>query len=82
MGEMEVEKLLSRISQKLNVLIAVQLKAAGDAISFSPSERGKRGVGDLVRYLSKAGLDSKDISEITGAPLASVRTLLTPGRKK
>lgn len=78
----EVEKLLLQISQKLNVLIAVQLKTAGEAIDFGINERGKRGVGDLARFLAKAGLDSKDISEITGAPLASIRTLLTPSRKK
>jgi hypothetical protein len=82
MKEGKVESLLSEISQKLSVLIALQLKMAGDTIDFGTDERRKRGVGDLARYLAKAGLDAKSISEVTGAPLTSVRTLLTPGRKK
>jgi DNA-directed RNA polymerase specialized sigma24 family protein len=36
----------------------------------------------LTRYLADMGLDSKDIAEILGTPLQSVRTLLTPTRRK
>jgi hypothetical protein len=36
----------------------------------------------LVRDLADMGLDAKDIAEIRGWPLKSVRTLLMPTRRK
>jgi hypothetical protein len=70
------------ISRKLNVLIALSLRHLLADKNFSTKGRSKQGVGDLVRYLSDMGLDPKDISEIVGSPLTSVRTLLTPTRRK
>jgi len=70
------------VSKKLNVLIAIALRQLTGDKDFSQSKKRKQGVGDLVRYLSDMGLDAKDISEILGAPLQSVRTLLTPTRRK
>jgi hypothetical protein len=62
--------------------IALSLRQLlGDA-DFSAKGKRKHGVGDLVRYLADMGLDAKDISEIVGSPLTSVRTQLTPTRRK
>ena len=70
------------VSAKLNVLIAVAIKQLLGDKSFSSSGKRKHGAGDIVRYLADFGLDSKDIAQIVGSPLASVRTLLTPTRRK
>jgi len=70
------------ISNKLNVLIALSLRQLLGDKDFSTKGRRKRGVGGLVRYLADMGLDAKDISEILGSPLTSVRTQLTPTRRK
>ena len=77
---MENEKILTEISQKLNVLIALSLKNLSDTVSFENSGKRTTGVGEVVRYLHSHGLENTDISKITGAPLTSVRTLLTPTR--
>jgi hypothetical protein len=69
------------ISKKLNVLIALSLRQLLGDKEFPASKR-KKGIGDLVRYLADMGLDAKDIAEIVGSPLTSVRTLLTPTRRK
>lgn len=75
-------ELETAISKKLNVLIALSLRQlVGDA-DFRQSGKRNTGAGDLVRYLAEFGLDSKDIAEIVGSPLSSVRTLLTPARRK
>lgn len=76
------EKILEEISKKLNVLIALSLRQLQKDKEFTSNERRKQGIGELARYFSKFGLDATDISEITGAPLQSVRTLLTPKRRK
>lgn len=76
------EKILAEVSKKLNVLIALSLRQLLGEKEFSGNEKRKQGVGDLARYLNNMGLEAKDIAEITGAPLQSVRTLLTPKRKK
>lgn len=76
------EKILSEISKKLSILIALSLRQLLEDKEFSGSEKRKQGIGELARYLNNMGLDAKDISEITGAPLQSVRTLLTPKRRK
>ena len=75
------EKTLSDISKKLNILISISLKHLLNDREFG-SKRGRKGLGDLARYLADLGLDSKDVAEILGAPLGSVRTLLTPNRRK
>jgi hypothetical protein len=69
------------ISKKLNVLIALSLRQLLGDKEFPTSKR-RKGIGDLVHYLSDMGLDAKDIAEIVGSPLTSVRTLLTPTRRK
>jgi len=72
------EKDLSDISKKLNVLISLSIRnLTGDKELGTKSKR----VGDLARYLADMQLDPKDIAEILGAPLSSVRTLLTPRRR-
>jgi hypothetical protein len=76
------EKILSEISKKLNILIALSLRQLLADKEFSGSEKRKQGIGELARYLNNMGLDAKDISEITSAPLQSIRTLLTPKRRK
>ena len=76
------EKLLGDISQKFNILIALTLKQLLGDKEFSGGDKRKQGVGEIARYLHKMGLDAKDIAEITGAPVQSIRTLLTPKRRK
>lgn len=76
------EKTLSEVSKKLNVLIALSFRQLFGDKEFSSSDKRKQGVGEITRYLNSMGLDAKDIAEITGAPLQSVRTLLTPKRRK
>jgi hypothetical protein len=76
------EKILLEISKKLNALISISLKQLLSDKEFGTRARRRTGTGDIVRYLADLGLDSKDIAEILGAPVASVRTLLTPKRRK
>jgi len=73
---------LAEISKKLNVLISLSIRNLTGDKEFL--ERGKRklGTGYLARYLSDMGIDPKDIAEILGASLQSIRTLLTPKRRK
>lgn len=78
----ETEKRLAEISRKLSVLISLSLRQLLGDKEFSTGEKRKQGIGELARYLNNMGLDAKDISEITGAPLQSIRTLLTPKRRK
>ncbi len=76
------EKILTEVSKKLNVLIALSLRQLIGEKEFSGGEKRKQGVGEIARYLNNMGIEAKDIAEITGAPLQSVRTLLTPKRRK
>lgn len=76
------EKALLEVSKKLNVLISLTLRQLIGDKDFGKREKRKQGVGDLARYLADMGLDAKDIADITGAPVASIRTLLTPSRKR
>lgn len=76
------EKTLLEVSKKLNVLIALSFRQLFDDKEFSGGDKRKQGVGEIARYLNGMGLEAKDIAEITGAPLQSVRTLLTPKRRK
>ena len=70
------------ISKKLNVLIALSLRQLLGDKDFAGSGRRKKGIGDLVHYLDGMGIDAKDIANILGSPVTSVRTLLTPTRRK
>jgi hypothetical protein len=70
------------LSKKMNVLIALSLRQLLGDKDFSGGGRRKKGVGDLVQYLHGMGLDAKDIADISGSPVTSVRTLLTPTRRK
>ena len=74
--------LLNELSKKLNVLIALSLRQLIGDKEFDDKAKRKQGAGEYARYLSGMGLNAKDISEIIGAPLSSVRTLLTPSRRK
>jgi hypothetical protein len=76
------EKMPEELSKKLNVLIALSLRQLLGDKEFSGKEKRRQGIGELARYLNNMGLDATDISEITGAPLQSIRTLLTPKRRK
>ncbi len=70
------------ISAKLNVLIAIAIKQLVGEKTFAANGKRKQGAGELVRYLADMGLDAKDIAQIIGSPVTSVRTLLTPTRRK
>jgi hypothetical protein len=70
------------ISKKLNVLIALSLRQLLDDKEFSSKGRRKQGAGDLVHYLASMGLSAPDIAQIIGSPVTSVRTLLTPARRR
>ena len=76
------DKLLLDISKKLNVLISLSLRQLSGEKEFGAKTKRTRGTGDTSRYLADMGLEAKDIAEILGAPLQSVRTLLTPTRRK
>ena len=76
------EQTLLEVSKKLNVLIALSLRQLLGDKEFSAGEKRKQGVGEMARYFASMGLEAKDIAEITGAPLQSIRTLLTPNRRK
>jgi hypothetical protein len=73
---------IAELSKKLNVLIALAIKQLLAEKSFVRGARSRAGVSEIVHYLADMGLEAKDISEIVGSPITSVRTLLTPGRRK
>jgi hypothetical protein len=76
-GDLAVE-----ISKKLNVLIALSIKQLLADKAFDSGGKRRSGVSDIVHYLADMGLDAKDIAQIVGSPVTSVRTLLTPTRRK
>lgn len=76
------EKTLVEISKKLSVLISLTIRQLSGDKEFGTKAKRKLGTGDIARYLADMGLDTKDIAEILGAPLGSIRTLLTPKRRK
>lgn len=76
------EKNNLEFSKKLNVLISIALRQLLGDKEFAGKKKRKRGAGELTHYLADMGLDAKDIAEILGTPLQSVRTLLTPTRRK
>lgn len=73
---------LDDLSKKMNVLIALSLRRLTGQTSFDPKSKRSKGTGDVVQFLGEMGLSAKDISQIIGSPVTSVRTLLTPGRRK
>jgi hypothetical protein len=81
MPERSSEAAIAEISRKLNILIALSLRQLFGDKDFSSRKR-KQGVGELVHYLADMGIDAKDIADIVGSPVTSVRTLLTPTRRK
>lgn len=70
------------LSKKMNVLIALSLRQLMGDKDLSGGGKRKKGVGDLVQYLNGMGLEARDIADILGSPITSVRTLLTPTRSK
>ena len=76
------EKLHLDISKKLNVLIALSIRRLLEDKHFGKKGKRRKGAGELTRYLADLGLEAKDIAEILGTPVQSVRTLLTPKRRK
>jgi hypothetical protein len=75
------EQILLNISKKLNVLISISLRHLRDDKSFGVKS-GRKGAGDSARYLADLGLDAKDIAQIVGSPISSVRAFLTPTQRK
>jgi hypothetical protein len=76
------DKKQDELSKKMNVLIALSLRQLVGDKDFSGGGKRKKGVGDLAQYLNGMGLEAKDIADILGSPITSVRTLLTPTRRK
>jgi hypothetical protein len=76
------EKENLEISKKLNVLIALSIRHLLGDKEFGKTGKRKQGAGALTHFLADMGLEAKDIAEILGTPLQSVRTLLTPTRRK
>lgn len=72
---------LADISAKLNVLIALTVRQMSGHKGFAKAKRNT-GAGEIVHFLAEMGLDPKDIALIVGSPVTSVRTLLTPKRRK
>ena len=75
------DEYLRDISAKLNTLISLLLRQLEGDRKFSKGHR-RKGTGDLARYLAEMGLNAKDIAVILGAPVTSIRTLLTPTRRR
>lgn len=82
MPERSSETAFADISKKLNIMIALSLRQLLGDKDFSSKTKRKQGVGELVHYLADMGIDAKDIADIVGSPVTSVRTLLTPTRRK
>ena len=69
------------VSRKLNVLIALSLRQLLGDKDFTRGRR-RQGVSEIVHFLADMGLDANDIATIVGSPVTSVRTLLTPTRRR
>jgi hypothetical protein len=79
--ESNSEAVSEDISRKLNVLIALSMRQLLGDKDFTKGKR-KQGVGEIVHFLADMGLAANDIASIVGSPVTSVRTLLTPTRRK
>jgi hypothetical protein len=75
------DKVAADISAKLNVLIALSLRQMSGQTDFGEKSK-RKGVGEIVLFLAELGMDPKDIAKVVGSPITSVRTLLTPKRRK
>ena len=73
-------QLFEKISKKLDVLISILLRLLINDKDFTGKR--KKGTGKLANYLSKSGLEYKDISVILNAPIGSVRELISRQRRK
>lgn len=73
---------LNEISCKLNAITSLLIRVLTQDSDFGQAKKGKHGTGDLTRYLASFGIDPKEISAIIGIPSTSVKTQLTPSRKK
>jgi len=73
-------KELEKISKKLDVLISLYLRSLLGDKDFE--RRSKLRTSVFVNYLANFDLETKDIAGILGAPVQSVRTLLTPKRRR
>jgi len=71
---------LEKISKKLDVLISICLRLILGDKDFEKKSKVRSGI--FVNYLVNFGLDVKDIANILNSPIQSVRTLLTPKRRK
>jgi hypothetical protein len=69
------------LSSKLTALLALNLRLLLQDSDFASKKKRKQGASELVRYFAGFGLDPKDIAQILGTTVQSVRTLLTPSRK-
>jgi len=69
------------VSRKLSVLIALSVRQLLGDKDFTKGKR-KQGVAEIVHFLADMGLGANDIATIVGSPVTSVRTLLTPARRK
>jgi hypothetical protein len=69
------------VSRKLNVLIALSVRQLLGDKDFTKGKR-KQGVAEIVHFLADMGLGANNIAAIVGSPVTSVRTLLTPTRRK
>ena len=76
------DELAAEISRKLNVLIALSIKQLLEDKSLDSGGKRRTGISEAVHYLADMGVDAKDIAQIVGSPITSVRTLLTPTRRK
>lgn len=84
MGKINNVNLDGDISNKLNALLALALRILLKDADFSEQARKKRrtGASDLVSYFANFDLSPNDIAAILGAPVQSVRTMLTPSRRR
>lgn len=76
------DEALAAISLKLNIVISLLLRQLAGDKKFDARAKGKKGIGQVARYLADMGLEAKEISAILGAPVTSIRTLLTPRRRR
>lgn len=75
-----MEDKLRVISRKLSILISLSLKDLRGDKEIMPSKKQK--VGDAANYLANFGMTPQEIAEILNSPVQSIRTLLTPKRRK
>ncbi len=69
------------LSAKLTAVLALNLRILLQDSDFSSKKKRKQGASELVGYFAGFGIDPKDIAQILGTTVQSVRTLLTPSRK-